>query len=166
MLSKARREVWKLRISLDAKYPGIIGRAETSIVDVRGKPAGRAQRVGCIEVYSNWKHWICCFPQHGSGPKHRRPIALTPWQLLLVNDYPEAFLRGLVHSDGCRCMNRVNGTAYPRYMFANESGDIRSLFMMACGLVGVGARKAGMRNVSVARRADVALLDTFIGPKS
>jgi hypothetical protein len=50
-------------------------------------------------------------------------------------------------------------------MFSNESGDIRSLFMMACGIVGVRSRKAGVRNVSVARRGDVAVLDTFIGPK-
>ena len=96
----------------------------------------------------------------------RNMFARTDWQLELVEDYPEPFLAGLIQSDGCRCMNRVNGKAYTRYMFSNESSDIRSLFLMACGLIGIGARKAARRNISVARRDDVALLDAFIGPKT
>jgi hypothetical protein len=62
-------------------------------------------------------------------------------------------------------MNRVGAYAHPRYSFSNQSSDIRTLFLMACGLVGVDARRAGSCNVSVARRDSVAFLDTYIGIK-
>jgi hypothetical protein len=94
MLTLARRHVWRLRISLDQKYPAIIARTSSSILAVRGRPPGTSRRIGAVEVYSDWKHWICLFPQHGSGPKHLRPIALAAWQLELVEWYPEAFLTG------------------------------------------------------------------------
>jgi hypothetical protein len=166
MLSEARRHVWKLRITLDSKYPGIIARAHSAITEVRERSPGSSQKVGCVEIHSHWKHWICCFPQHGRGPKHLRPISLTNWQREIIDWYPEEFLTGLVHSDGCRCLNRVEKYSYPRYFFSNRSSDIRTLFVVACGLVGIDARRAGSFQVSVARRGDVALLDTFIGPKS
>jgi len=166
MLSETRRHVWKLRITLDAKYPGIISRARSSIEAIRGRPAGSTNRIGCIEIHSYWKHWICLFPQHGSGAKHERSIALADWQQVIVEWCPEAFLTGLIHSDGCRFINRVGKYAYARYMFSNRSGEILSLFSMACGLVGADARRAGACNVSVARRASVEILDSFIGPKS
>ena len=68
-----------------------------------------------LELYSNWKHWICLFPQHGRGPKHLRQIALEPWQEHLVTQHSGQFRAGLIHSDGCRCVNRVKGHEYPRY---------------------------------------------------
>jgi hypothetical protein len=43
------------------------------------------------------------FPQHGSGPKHRRPIVFQPWQEeIALGEHPEPFVRGLIHSDGWR----------------------------------------------------------------
>jgi hypothetical protein len=63
-------------------------------------------------------------------------------------------------------MNRVKGHAYPRYMFSNESADIRDLFAWACSLEGVACRPAGRRNVSVARREAVAIMDRLVGPKA
>ena len=56
--------------------------------------------------------------------------------------------------------------AYPRCFFTNRSRNILDLFVWACGLIGVQARQNNRCNVNVARRADVALLDTFIGPKA
>jgi hypothetical protein len=166
VLTRARRNVWKLRISLDSKYPGIIGRAKRAISDVAARTAGEIKRPGCVEIYSNWKHWLCLFPQHGPGPKHRRPITLEPWQVELVTGHPDEFLAGLVHSDGCRCINRVNGYEYPRYFFSNMSDDIRDMFVGACALVGVECRPAGRHNLSVARRSSVEILDRLVGPKS
>jgi hypothetical protein len=166
VLTRARRNVWKLRISLDSKYPGIIGRAKRGISDVAARTAGEIKRPGCVEIYSNWKHWLCLFPQHGPGPKHRRPITLEPWQVELVTGHPDEFLAGLVHSDGCRCINRVNGYEYPRYFFSNMSDDIRDMFVGACALVGVECRPAGRHNLSVARRSSVEILDRLVGPKS
>lgn len=40
------------------------------------------------------------------------------------------------------------------------------LFGWACGLIGVDCRPNNRWNISVARRASVAILDEFIGPKS
>jgi hypothetical protein len=166
MLSRARRDVWKLRISLDAKYPGILARAKAAIAEVALRSAGEIERQGCFEIYSNWKHWLCLFPQHGPGPKHERRIALEPWQRSLVARYPDEFLAGLIHSDGCRCINRVKGHEYPRYFFSNLSADIREMFAATCALAGVDCRRAGRRNMSVARRSSVEILDRLVGPKA
>lgn len=172
-LAAAPRNVWRLRVVQDQKYPAIVGEISSAIESIMGRPPGRMARVGCFEIYSNWKHWLCLFPQHGPGHKHERRIALLRWQRQLVERYPQALLRGLIHSDGCRVFNRVrrplkSGTrsyAYPRYHFTNASAEIRAIFVEACGMVGVDTRPNNERNLSVARRASVALMDTFIGPK-
>jgi hypothetical protein len=166
MLTRAPRNVWRLRITLDRKYPGIIVRAIEAIHEVSAHVAGEIGRQGCVELYSNWKHWLCVFPQHGPGPKHKRLIRLEPWQVRLVTRYPDAFLRGLIESDGCRFLNRVNGYEYPRYMFSNRSDDIRDLFAATCALVAVECRPAGRCNMSVARRRSVEILDRLVGPKA
>ena len=59
------------------------------------------------------------------GKKHERRIELTRWQQELVDLDPRPLVRGLLHSDGCRVLNRVNGTPYPRYHFTNVSADMR-----------------------------------------
>ena len=79
------------------------------------------------------------------------------------------FLRGLIHSDGCRHINRVwhgdKSYEYSRYEFSNASGDIRALFCASCDALGIPWRRMNARNVSVARREGVAALDEFVGPK-
>jgi hypothetical protein len=120
---------------------------------------------GCWEVYSFSKHWPCLFPQHGPGRKHERKIELTPWQQELVDLDPRPLVRGLLHSDGCRVLNWVNGTPYPRYHFSNVSADIRGIFGRACDQLGIEWRPNNRFSLSVARRASVALLDEFVGPK-
>ena len=165
MLTRAPRNVWRLRISLDQKYTCIVARAKQAIRIVGDRSAGVIQREGCVELYSNWKHWICLFPQHGPGRKHKRQIVLEPWQERLTVEHPADFLAGLIHSDGCRCINRVKGRMYPRYFFSNRSDDIRAMFVAACASVSVECRPDGPRNVSIARRASVAILDRLVGPK-
>ena len=73
--------------------------------------------------------------------------------------------RGLLHSDGCRVLNWVNGTPYPRYHFSNVSADIRGIFGRACDQLGIEWRPNNRWSLSVARRGSVALLDEFVGPK-
>jgi len=51
-------------------------------------------------------------------------------------------------------------------MFTNASDDIRDLFAEALARLGIHWTKTNARNLSVARREDVAFLDTFVGPKS
>jgi hypothetical protein len=55
--------------------------------------------------------------------------------------------------------------AYPRYLFCNESSDIRDLFVDACRRFNIEPRYTKANTLSVARKELVALLDTFIGPK-
>ena len=162
------------------RYPNGRGNGfKTHLVSVRIRPGALttsflsvASRTipQCTTLTAYSKHWPCLFPQHGLGLKHDRPIVLDEWQVLLIKAQPRQFLRGLIHSDGNRCLNVVTikgrRYAYPRYFFTNRSRNILDLFVWACELVGVQARQNNRYNVNVARRADVALLDTFIGPKA
>jgi hypothetical protein len=162
---------YSLRIALDSKYPKIIVEVGDAIETVRGRQPWRAQdRVkNFVRIVSYWKQWPCLFPQHGPGRKHSRPIVLTGWQWEIVESEPEAFLRGLIQTDGWRGLNRVHvkgrDYAYPRYQFSNRSDDIRGLFTEVCDLIDVEWCRWGRWHISVARRESVARLDEFIGPK-
>jgi hypothetical protein len=166
-LSAHRRGVFKLRISLDARYPDIVAECEEAIgaVAPRSRP-NRVDRGTWHEVYAYSKSWPCVFPQHGPGRKHERPIVLVPWQLELVSRRPDQLLRGLLHSDGCRFENTGRGGwTHPRYAFENVSIDIRAIFCVACEALGLRWTASGARRIYVSRKADVALLDLFVGPK-
>jgi hypothetical protein len=119
-----------------------------------------------VEISSYSKAWPTLFPQHGPGPKHRRKIELAPWQARIVDRFPRQFLRGLVHSDGCRVLNRVNEKDYPRYLFDQLSDDIRALFCETCDRLGVEYTLSRWKTVSIARAASVALVDSFVGTKA
>lgn len=164
-LAEGARGVYRLRIACCSAYPDLMDECQLAISEILPNKVGRVRLEGCHEVYSNSKHWICMFPQHGPGRKHERPIVLTDWQQMIVDRYPMPFLRGLLHSDGCRVLNWVNNTPYPRYHFSNASEDIRALFGRACDRFGVDWRPNNARNLSIARRASVQLLDQFIGRK-
>ena len=162
-------------------WPGLI--EECVAVIPRVFPVGvfRVPRQGCTEVKATSKHWRCIFPQHGKGPKSERRMALRPWQAEIVDAHPEAFVRGLFHSDGCRVSNRVRKRVggrwkyyeYPRYLFSNTSQDIVDLLTHALDLLEIPWRsrvepKPPHRDaviVSVARKAAVARMDSFVGPK-
>jgi hypothetical protein len=159
------RGVYRLRITCANRYPDLIRLCETTMAEVLPNKVGRAAKQGCCDVYSFSKHWPCLFPQHGPGRKHERKIELTAWQQDLVDADPRPLLRGLLHSDGCRVLNWVNGTPYPRYHFSNVSSDIKGIFGRACDALGIEWRPHNRRSLSVARRGSVALLDQFVGPK-
>jgi hypothetical protein len=66
---------YKIRITLDAAYPGIVERCATALEQIRpGKRAwqGRRRDSRCVEVAMYWNHWPCLIPQHGPGRKHRK----------------------------------------------------------------------------------------------
>ena len=91
-ISRARR-VWRIRITLDQKYPAIIERCCQAIeMLLPGQRAGIVKRVGCFDVSLFSKHWPCLLPQHGPGVKHNRRIALEPWQQALVDQATEEFV--------------------------------------------------------------------------
>jgi hypothetical protein len=161
------RGVYRLRVSLDTRYPGIIERCVEAIAEVAPRNrVGRLSHGTWIEVNCYSKAWPCLFPQHGPGKKHERAIVLTTWQQELVDRWPEQLLRGLIHSDGCRFQNtgRCNWSC-PRYSFTNHSADIRDIFCRACDAIGVHWTAAAPNTIYVSRKGDVARLDDFIGPK-
>ena len=167
-ISAHPRAVFRLRLTLDAAYPRIIREAASSVrlVLPKNKVGTLLRPDHSVEVSSFSKSWPCFFPQHGPGKKHLRRIELSQWQHALVTRKPELLLRGLIHSDGCRFMNTGRaGWRHPRYVFANYSSDIRTIFTDACDLIGLRWTPAG-RNVYVSRKADVARMDGFIGPKA
>ena len=168
-ISTSKKGVHKLRIFQDNRYPNLIHQCQIAMRWVIPNKTGWVQREGCKEIYSHSKHWTCLFPQHGPGPKHKRPIVLEPWQRwIAVERNPQLLLRGLVHSDGCRAINRVQGGRYEyvRYMFSNRSADIRGIFTDACDRAGIEWRQSYHWMISVSRRASVEKMEQFIGPKS
>ena len=162
-----------LRIACDARYPDVIENCWAAMVLTmpRHRPGFfRSSKAACVYVWACGKLWLHAFPQHGPGRKHERPIALEPWQQHLVDRYPGEFIRGLIHSDGCRTINRFKTTlpsgrvaeyAYARYFFSNLSADIRELFCATCDALGVRWTLSNPRNVSVAHRTSVAVLDAL-----
>jgi len=158
--------VYRLRITLDTAYPGIIDEAVCAIRDVRGRDAHIVKcETACVQVCSYWKAWPCLFPQHGAGKKHERQLYLESWQAALVDRWPGQLLRGLIHSDGCRFQSTGRKWSWPRYSFYNRSDDIRAIFCRACQRLGIHWTTSGLYTVYVSRKADVATLDAFIGPK-
>jgi hypothetical protein len=127
------------------------------------------RRERCVDVSAYWKHWPCLIPQNGPGRKHQRRISLTDWQHALVMADPKPFLRGLIHSDGCRIIATERKGGYvrraPRYAFKNRSEDILGLFGWACEVVGVHFTRSSETQISVYSGASVARLDEFIGAK-
>ncbi|MET9376516.1 helix-turn-helix domain-containing protein [Streptomyces sp. NPDC002992] len=175
----SKRKQHHLSIFCTATWPALIDAAETAMRRVMAMPrVSRRIRQGCAEVKSYTKHWTCMFPQHGPGKKHERKIALEPWQQEIVDAHAWEFVRGLIHSDGCRTMNWttrvVNGEhkryEYPRYWFTNVSDDIRQLYTDTLDKLGIEwthcTRNGKPYNISVARKASVALMDLHVGPKS
>jgi hypothetical protein len=168
---------WQLVISLDGAYGEIIEECRAAMVLTMPSRVPRlrthaAER--CVRVASMANAWPELLPQHGSGRKHERPIVLAPWQREIVERETWQFVRGLIHSDGCRSVNRFKARlrsgrvaeyAYPRYFFSNLSSDIRGLFCEACDRLGLRWTQSSPRNISISHRASVALLDEFVGPK-
>lgn len=173
-IAEHRRQVRRLRITLDVRYPGIVGECEAAMQAVapQNRVSRQRRRCNCYEVHAYSKGWNCLFPQHGPGKKHDRDIYLAGWQRKLAERWPERLLRGLIHSDGCRSYSTGGrGWTQPRYVFSNVSTDITSIFCSACDCLGLRWTAAFPKDetaavsIYVSRKADVARLDEFVGPK-
>jgi hypothetical protein len=164
-----------LAISCTNCWPGLMDACEAAMQAVMPEnKVWRRRRTGMHDVMASSIHWTCLFPQHGPGRKHTRPIVLEPWQLEIVDEFPEDFIRGLIHSDGCRVYNvavrkRAGKTTryfYSRYHFTNESKDIRRLFTDTLDKLGIDWRyNTPKKHISIARRESVKRMDSFVGPK-
>jgi hypothetical protein len=173
-ISKHARGVYRLRVFLDKKYPRIVAECVKSMQAT--VPGNKVHKLltpsNCFSVSAYTRSWPCLFPQHGSGPKHTRPIFLADWQQRLANRWPEQLVKGMIQSDGCRFVNTGRGGwRHPRYVFTNVSTDITSIFCSACDCLGLRwtasfpkDEKAAVA-IYVSRKDDVARLDEFVGPK-
>jgi Homeodomain-like domain len=163
-----QRGLPRLRVFLDRRYPGIVSECAAAMAEIR--PRSRVHRLnrrhsGDVIVSSYSKAWTELFPQHGPGMKHRRDVSLKPWQDELAASRPELLLRGLIQSDGCRFINPGRRWRCPRYTFSNRSDDILAIFKTACDRLGLHWTTAPY-TIYVSRKADVARMDEFIGPKA
>jgi hypothetical protein len=174
----SNRGSYQLVVACDAAYPQIIEDcwAAMMLTLLPRRVHCNPHRSSCsVRVVGSSKRWPEAFPQHGPGRKHDRKIELALWQREIVDRHPREFLRGLLHSDGCRTVNRfktklpsgrVAEYAYPRWFFSNRSEDIRGLFCEYCERLGIRWTQSNPRNISVSHRDSVALLDTFVPAKS
>ncbi len=165
-------------LSLDRRYPEIVRSAQSALATLfADSPVTCYWRKPAELILVRLSHPAIphAFPQHGPGKKHTRRIELEPWQAELTAQHPEALLRGLIHSDGCRTVNRfkvklpsgrVGEYEYPRYFFSNLSADIRRIFTDHCELLGIRWTQSNPRNVSISQRASVARLERIVGPKT
>jgi hypothetical protein len=166
-----------LVITLDGAYPELIDEAAAAMQAALQPRAVRKYVRGegrWVILQASQPALLYAFPQHGPGKKHDRKIELADWQREITAAHPREFVRGLIHSDGCRSVNRfktklpsgrVKEYAYPRYFFSNLSGDILDIFREHCALIGVRCTLSNHRNLSVSNKKSVAILDEVVGPK-
>ena len=172
-ISQAKRGVYRVRITLDSRYPNIIQQCRQALEAIfpdKRAHAGVRSRSRCVDVSMWSKHWPCLIPQHGPGPKHRRGIHLTAWQSRLVAGQRQAFIRGLIHSDGSRIIATERSRGHvrhaPRYTFSNRSEDIKRLFCQSCDALGIRWTRPSGIQIAIYRKASVAIVDEFVGPKT
>ena len=172
-----QKGMW-LQIVNDRRYPGIskeILAAMTQTFPGRSPRVHRSWRAESDTLCISHPAVLRAFPQHGAGREHLRRIVLAAWQLELTHAHAGSLLRGLIHSDGCRVVNRfrtklprgrVAEYAYVRYFFSNHSDDIRQIFIDHCRLLGIRVTQSNHRNLTVSHRDSVAILERIVGPKT
>src|SRR5206468_11013409 len=77
----------RLRITLDDAYPDVIDACLAAVGLVMPgttPPAVVRRKDRAVDVSSYGAGWLELLPQHGSGPKHLRRIALETWQETIV----------------------------------------------------------------------------------
>lgn len=151
-----------LRIFLNDGQPLVIAESMRTIAHLVPRRVGLGRIGRCMIVRAYWGGWPAMLPQHGQGRKHLRPIRLEPWQEKLIESHPDQFVRGCIHSDGCRHRRIVRGKNYPAYGFSNRSSDILNLFCWTCRLLGIRHTRPSPIAISIARRPDVAKLDAIM----
>jgi len=144
----------------------------------------RHKNAKCVDVFGYCKHLPALFPQHGKGRKHTRPIVLEDWQRNLIDKHPWSFIKGLIHTDGCRYIQKQKYNQYVKYNFTNVSKDIIDIFTSSCDKLNLKyvsfCRKAEKQRhvskwnirakndswiITINDRESVQLMDRHIGPK-
>lgn len=160
---KNGNKVYKFRIFQDAKYKNLIDLCIKKLEFLFGTKVSIVKKINCAEIVTYKSNLTVLFPQHGPGKKHLRLIELADWQKEIVRKYPKEFIKGLIHSDGCRYLSNN----IVKYELKNYSTDILGYFEWACGLINVDTRRHSNGKATILRnKKDVDIFETFIGPKS
>lgn len=182
---KNKKDLYRLRVTCDAKYPNLIQEIKTAIeIILPDNTVGSIKRywkgkLSCIDVSCWSKFFIHLFPSYQQGRKHTYKIVLKPWQEILVNRYPKLFLRGLIQTDGCR-YKQTNTKENYYYNFTQKSDDIKNMFLYFCNKLNIKytctLHKSGSKNIkgedntawviTIRNKHSVLFMDTFIGPKN
>ena len=92
----------------------------------------------------------------------------------ITRRFPRELLRGLIHSDGCRTVNRFKTRAAVRargrvrlsaLLLQQPVGRHPRVFCESCERLGLRWTQSNHRNISISHRTSVALLDEYMGPK-
>jgi hypothetical protein len=159
--------VYKFRIFQDAKYTNLIQLCIDKMKILFESEVNIINKPGCKEIFCYKNNIPEIFPQHGPGKKHTREIVLQAWQKDIVRIYPKDFLKGLIHSDGCRYLSVPGNIDSIKYEFKNTSSDILGYFDWACSLLDVDTRRHSCGKASILRtKKDVNIFESFIGPKT
>lgn len=157
----------------DAQYPVVIAATLSALTEVFPEGSVRERKranANCVVTTALDASVSLAFPQHGSGPKHKRHIALTQWQKDYITQQPSEFLKGLIWSDGCRYTEKQIHSGktytYPKYSFSNRSRDILHIFNWACELNQVTALPISGHQIKISKRAEVRRMDELVGPKT
>lgn len=164
---------YRLRISLDTKYPGIISDCRDLLARIFPENLVDIVKIkdkNCVSVSVYSQHLPCLLPQHGPGIKHHRPIKPELWQWALIASSPWPFIRGCIRTDGCVFVNRTGPYEYLSYSFANKSRDIALMLSLALDMAGVQHRltDSGRRQIwqlRINRRDAVAKMLKHAGVK-
>jgi hypothetical protein len=148
--------------------PGIVVGCRDALETIRPNQRAwarlsKSSRCYVVAMYSN--HWPCLFPQHGAGRKHERRLALHDWQEEIVSPPRRHFVRGLIHSDGCRIVANDPGPEKRSIPLPNKSEDIKALYRDSLDALGVHWTQPCGSQVAVYQKSSVAILEEFIGPK-
>jgi hypothetical protein len=173
-LSLGKKNVYRCRITLDAKYSDIISKTKNCISTIM--PNNKTSIVyrpykgmpSCVDVSCYSKEWIKVLTFYIAGPKWTHSIKLEDWQQSIVEKYPHEFWLGLYHSDGTRYVQTNTGKFV--YSFCQKSEDITNLFKWCSDLLDIkytSYKRDNMYNiVGFYSRASVSFIDTFAGQKT
>lgn len=150
---------YRLRIFQNSEYQEVI---ENYVVALTG--IFSYNKVGVYPAHKGKYKTLCVynkylpdmFPQHGPGRKHNRDIKLKGWQKEIVVRHPQAFLKGLLDSDGSRYTDR----GYTMYSFSNVSKDIKKIFCWVCDMLELEYTKSSVQ-IFIRKREHVDKIDAL-----
>lgn len=171
--------VYKLRITQDVKYQHLVEehrKALETIFEGNRAAVYHHKNSNAIDVYIHSQLIGVLFPQRGSGPKNKRDVSLEDWQLRIVEQHPDAFLRGLMQTDGSRYTRKQGNHEYVTYNFTNTSEDIIKMVEHCCDMLGLHPtkyrrpsnvcsgipRSTTKTTITFNKRKDVELLDSVV----